>query len=257
MTPRPLTLLIAFCLVALAACSPHSGTHTARWRNPRGASSAASPSPSARPTPTHRPATTAKRTGPKGSLRTTGSKGVALTFDDGPSPIWTPRVLRLLRQSHVKATFCLVGTEVRRHPDLVRAIVRDGHTLCNHSWDHDMRLGSHSSRYIRANLARTNSAIRTAVPGARIDYFRQPGGLWTSREIAVVNGMKLVPLHWSVDPQDWRKPPASTIVRNLVHYTTSGAVVLMHDGGGNRRGTYYALRKVLPYLKRRFHLISL
>jgi peptidoglycan/xylan/chitin deacetylase (PgdA/CDA1 family) len=192
-----------------------------------------------------------------GTLRTTGSSGVALTFDDGPSPVWTPRVLSLLRQAHVKATFCLVGKEVRRHPDLVRAIVADGHTLCNHSWDHDMRLGSHSSRYIKANLARTNNAIRAAVPGARIDYFRQPGGYWTRREIAVVNGMKMVPLHWSVDPQDWRQPPASTIIRTLIRHITKGAIVLMHDGGGNRRPTYLALRRVLPYLIRRFHLISL
>src|SRR5690606_8260504 len=125
------------------------------------------------------------RPGPHGALRTTGSAEVALTFDDGPSPKWTPKVLQLLRKAKIKATFCLIGVEAKRHPKLVKAIVADQHSLCNHSWDHDMQLGSRSAAHIRKDITRTNEAIKRAAPGATIEYFRQPGGTWTKRSVGI------------------------------------------------------------------------
>src|SRR4051794_26172826 len=88
---------------------------------------------------------------------TTGKRAVALTFDDGPDPRWTPRVLALLKKYKVKATFCLVGSRVRAYPQLVKQIVRDGHTLCNHTMNHDQRLRYKSGQRIASDLAQTNA----------------------------------------------------------------------------------------------------
>jgi peptidoglycan/xylan/chitin deacetylase (PgdA/CDA1 family) len=195
--------------------------------------------------------------GPFGSWRTTGGDHVALTFDDGPDPHHTPQVLALLREHGVKATFCLVGVNVRAYPELVRAIAADGHTLCNHSWKHDFGLGSRSRTAIRADLTRTNEAIRDAVPGARIAYFRQPGGNWTKAVVTVARDLGMTSLHWAVDPQDWRRPGAESITRQVTSETAAGAIVLLHDGGGDRRGTVNALRTILPNLTRRFELAAL
>jgi len=190
-------------------------------------------------------------------MKMNGTQAVALTFDDGPSPEWTPKILGLLRQYGVKATFCLIGVNVQAHPELVQAIVRDGHTLCNHTWRHDLTLGNRSPAEIRADLQRTNDAIHAAVPGARIAYFRHPGGNFTNNAVAIARDMGMASIHWDVDPQDWRKPPAPAIVNVVVSHTKPGSIVLLHDGGGERPNTYTACQTILPNLQGRFTLIAL
>ncbi|WP_431909515.1 polysaccharide deacetylase family protein [Micromonospora carbonacea] len=192
-----------------------------------------------------------------GARVTTGSAQVALTFDDGPDPQYTPQVLALLREHGVKATFCVVGENAQRHPDLIQAIVADGHTLCNHSWHHDELLGKRSTDVIRADLLRTNAAIRAAVPDAEIAYYRQPGGAWTYPVVSVAEELGLIPLHWTVDPSDWRAPGAARIVRDVSAEAQPGSIVLLHDAGGNRQGTVDALHSLLPDLAARFRLEAL
>ena len=204
-----------------------------------------------------RPPLPAERGGPFGSRRTTGTPEVALTFDDGPDPAQTPQALAMLRRYGVKATFCLIGINVKAFPGLVRRIAADGHTLCNHSWEHDIRLGVRTRAGIRTDLARTNEAIRDAVPGVRVSYYRQPGGAWTASIVAVSRELGMTPLHWTVDPQDWRKPGAGSIAGTVNSGTTRGSIVLLHDAGGDRRGTISALRSILPNLGRRFRLCAL
>ncbi|MEV0840486.1 polysaccharide deacetylase family protein [Actinocatenispora sera] len=195
--------------------------------------------------------------GPSGSLRTTGTAAVALTFDDGPSPVWTPKVLALLKRHHLHATFCLIGEQVKEYPKLVARIVAGGHTLCNHSWDHDEFMSQRSTKYIRSELTRTDRAIRKAAPGATVRYYRQPGGNWSKRIVRVSRQLGMAPLGWSVDPSDWKRPPTSSIIANVKSNTGHGSIVLMHDGGGDRSHTYAALRTLLPYLSRRYDLIRL
>ncbi|MFC7479229.1 polysaccharide deacetylase family protein [Luedemannella flava] len=115
--------------------------------------------------PMTRPLDAPDRRGPLGTWTTTGTRTVALTFDDGPDPRWTPAVLALLRRHRVHATFCLIGRNAARHPKLVRAIVAGGHTLCNHTWRHDIDLGRRSPAAIRADLTATTRAIQRAAPG--------------------------------------------------------------------------------------------
>jgi peptidoglycan/xylan/chitin deacetylase (PgdA/CDA1 family) len=182
---------------------------------------------------------------------------VALTFDDGPHPQWTPQLLDLLREQRVKATFCVVGTEVREHPELVARIVREGHTLCNHSWHHEMDLGSRPLDEIRANLRRTNEAIQRAVPGATVSYFRQPGGRWTPQVVQVATELGMTSIDWDVDTRDWAGDPASALVERVTSHTRAGSIVLLHDGGGDRAATIEACRSFLPALLSRFRLIAL
>jgi peptidoglycan/xylan/chitin deacetylase (PgdA/CDA1 family) len=186
--------------------------------------------------------------------KVTGSAEVALTFDDGPSPTWTPKILALLRAHRVKATFCLVGAQARKYPALVVQIVREGHTLCNHSWSHDVRLGSRPAKEIRAELVRTNAEIRKAVPAAKITFFRQPGGRWTSVEIDVARDLGMVPLGWDVDPRDWEKPSTQVIRKRVLAGVRPGSIVLMHDGGGDRGQTLAACQGLLTQLRERFTL---
>ncbi|HEX2417517.1 MAG TPA: polysaccharide deacetylase family protein [Micromonosporaceae bacterium] len=251
---------MAICVALLTGCASYSSDRNARWQQ---AASAPTPSPTVNPSPSGkapdrppRPASRGKW-GPHGTIRSTGTSVVALTFDDGPHPVWTPRILASLREAGVKATFCVIGAQARRYPNLIRAIVRDGHALCNHSWNHDFGLGSRSRTHITADLARTNSAIWAAVPAAPIRYYRQPGGKWTKRVVQVARELGMRSLHWSVDPQDWRKPPARQITGTVIKGTRKGGIVLLHDGGGDRSCTHRALYRILPNLTRRFRLAPL
>lgn len=195
--------------------------------------------------------------GPNGSRRTTGTYEVALTFDDGPDPRWTPEVLELLRQHRVKATFCVIGVNVVEFPELVRDIAADGHTLCNHTWAHDTLLGTRAASTIIADMARTNEAIRAAAPGARVSYFRHPGGAWTDAAVGAARHLGMSSLHWTVDPKDWRRPGPRAIATEVNSSTAPGGIVLLHDGGGDRRGTTEALHSILPNLASRFPLVAL
>lgn len=192
----------------------------------------------------------------------TGSKGVGLTFDDGPYPEYTPQILNLLSANGIKATFCVIGRNAQNHPDLIRRIHAEGHTLCNHSWDHDLSLAKRSSAAIRDDLNATNRAIRDAVPGVEIGYFRAPGGNFDKRLVDIAKSMGMTSLYWHVDPRDWdvrRYGHGESMVKHIVstvqQRTRSGSIVLSHDA--QRPDTVTAYQKLLPWLKDRFTLIAL
>jgi peptidoglycan/xylan/chitin deacetylase (PgdA/CDA1 family) len=195
--------------------------------------------------------------GPLGTKRLTGSKAVALTFDDGPHPEWTPKVLDRLRAERVKVTFCLIGKQVRRYPALVARIVREGHSLCNHSWQHDLNLGEKTEEEISADLARTTRQIRQAVPGVAVPYYRQPGGNWTPEVVEVSKKQGMVPLHWDVDPSDWEEPGARVISERVAQQARAGSIVLLHDGGGDRSGTLAASPEVIRTLRSEYGIVRL
>ncbi len=268
MSRRQLTVAIVATLLISGSCAAGSAQLGAYRNTPAGqpgrphaATRTASPTPSPSPTALQVLATEARApghgTGPSHSLKSTGTRAVALTFDDGPDPRWTPTVLALLARYHLHATFCLIGEEVRAHPKLVARIVAQGNSLCNHSWDHDEFLYQKSTRRIRAEMTSTSNAIHRAAPDAPIRYYRQPGGNWSRRIVAQARSLGMAPLHWSVDPSDWRRPPVGAIISNVEANTRPGAIVLMHDAGGDRSHTCTALRTLLPYLHHRYDLIRL
>jgi peptidoglycan/xylan/chitin deacetylase (PgdA/CDA1 family) len=172
---------------------------------------------------------------------------VSFTFDDGPNPPDTLRLLEVLRQRHIRAVFCLIGDQVREHPGVVRRIAAAGHVLCSHSMHHD-DMAAWTPEQIRADLAATNALIRTAVPQARIPYFRAPFGSWgPTPGVAARLGMQ--PLGWRLAITDWEPPGTDVLVQRLRDGITPGAVVLMHDGGGDRSQTVEAVDRIAPELR--------
>jgi peptidoglycan/xylan/chitin deacetylase (PgdA/CDA1 family) len=194
--------------------------------------------------------------GPDGSQGSTGTTSVALTFDDGPGP-YTSQVLDLLDEYHVKATFCMIGRQIHAYQAVVRRMIADGMTLCNHSWDHDEKLGKHSAPSIAQNLQRTIDAIHKVSASATMAYFRNPGGNFTPGTVRVCELLGMRPLYWSEDTDDWTRPGVPAIEKTLLTRTHRDSIVLMHDGGGDRSETVTALRALLHNLSQRYHLIAL
>lgn len=179
----------------------------------------------------------------------TDAKRIALTFDDGPSPDYTPQVLALLKKHGIKATFCLVGRQVKKHPELVQQIVAEGHKVANHSMNHDENLPCRSDEKLKQEVLAEKALIESVVPGTTVSYFRAPAGNWDlhMRKVILAWGMK--PLGWSIDTKDWQQPGTKAIVNMVNNRIHSGAVILMHDGGGNRSQSVAALKQFIPTLK--------
>ncbi|ARQ72567.1 polysaccharide deacetylase family protein [Streptomyces marincola] len=174
---------------------------------------------------------------------------LALTFDDGPHPTWTPQILGLLRQHGVPATFFVLGENAVWQPDLLRAIAADGHLVANHSYDHP-RFDRLPRDEVRAQLGRTSEVIENAL-GAPPGWARAPYGLWTAVSLEICGELAMKPLDWSVDTDDWRRPGSAKIADNLMRRAHPGGIVLAHDGGGDRAQTVTALRDCLPRLRER------
>jgi peptidoglycan-N-acetylglucosamine deacetylase len=179
-----------------------------------------------------------------------GSAGVVyLTFDDGPTPAWTPPVLELLARHRAQATFFVVGRNAAAHPELVRQAWAAGHGVGNHTWTH-RRLTRLGAGALEAEVGATSAAIQRAT-GAPVRCLRPPYATVdaASAERARALGLRLV--MWDLDTGDWRRPGAEVIAGRVLDRVRSGDVVLLHDGGGDRSQTVAALRRVLASLSAR------
>lgn len=173
---------------------------------------------------------------------------VALTFDDGPSPDTAP-LLGELEALRVPATFFLVGRQVPGSEPLLGRMLTDGDVIGNHTWDHvDVdRAGADAA----AQLERTNAAIAAATGGYRPCLFRPPYGRSSPQLEALVHGLGMQTVLWSVDPRDWSQPGAAAIVRRVLSAARPGAIILLHDGGGPRRQTLAAVPAIVHGLRAR------
>jgi peptidoglycan/xylan/chitin deacetylase (PgdA/CDA1 family) len=165
----------------------------------------------------------------------------------------------MLDKYGVKATFCLVGRQVERHPEIVRQIVAAGHTLCNHTWDHSLTIGNDTPAQIEQDLARTNAAIRAVVPDAKIPFFRAPGGNFTDRLVTVAANDGMASLYWEVDPRDWDHPTGEDdakhvdkVIAGVREHVRPGSIVLSHDF--NQPDTIAAYEALLPWLTQNFQV---
>jgi peptidoglycan/xylan/chitin deacetylase (PgdA/CDA1 family) len=175
-----------------------------------------------------------------------GQKVIALTVDDGPSPVYTPQVLRVLEKYGVRATFSMVGKNVSYYPAVARDVVQSGHTAINHTWNHANLTKLNKSQQL-AQITRAAAAIHAAT-GVHPRMFRAPYGVWSRQALDYCAAEHLIALDWSVDPRDWSRPGVSEIVRTIMRTTKKGSIILEHDGGGDRSQTVAALKVAIPRL---------
>jgi peptidoglycan/xylan/chitin deacetylase (PgdA/CDA1 family) len=175
---------------------------------------------------------------------------VALSFDDGPDPRWTPEVLQILKDENVKATFCTIGYLAQRHPELVKAEFDAGHLICDHSMHHILTLPSRPHPQIIDEVDQAADVIRS-ITGENPLFYRPPGGNLNPDIINTAHQRGLRVLKWGVDPKDYTKPPAPVILARIEAKVGPGAVILMHDGGGDRSQTVAMLKQLIDDLKKR------
>lgn len=182
---------------------------------------------------------------------------IALTFDDGPDPDWTPRVLDVLAEHGAKATFFVVGARAEAHPELLQRMVREGHTVGCHSHTHAMSFHFWSARAMAHDLERAQ-AVLTRVLGAPSPWFRPPQGIRTPQLAAALTRLH-TPVRcvtWSARGNDALPTRREHIERRLLPALTAGAILTLHDGtglggGDDRSVTIDALRTLLTQARER------
>ncbi|MEV7737180.1 glycosyltransferase [Streptomyces sp. NPDC088921] len=176
---------------------------------------------------------------------------LVLTFDDGPDPTWTPKVLDVLKKHHAHAVFFVTGTMASRYPDLVKRIVDEGHEVGLHTFNHP-DLSFQSKKRIDWELSQNQLALAGAA-GIRTSLFRPPYSSfadamddrsWPVTEYIGTRGY--ITVVNNTDSEDWQKPGVRQIIRNATPKNGKGAIVLMHDSGGDRHQTVQALDRFLP-----------
>lgn len=173
---------------------------------------------------------------------------VALTFDDGPGP-YTPAVLSILRRYQAKATFFVLGEKVAARPDLLRAVVADGHVVANHTWNHP-HLVDLDAAAVREQLATTAQAIRAA--GVQpITLMRPPFGSTDPAVAKVATSMGLRVSLWTYDSEDWRGRAPADMAAGLFRELLPNTVVLLHDGTADPSNTIAALPAMIEGLRHR------
>jgi peptidoglycan/xylan/chitin deacetylase (PgdA/CDA1 family) len=164
----------------------------------------------------------------------TGSKQLALTYDDGPNDPHTLRLLDILAKHNVRATFFLIGRYVQQRPDIVRELVRAGQVLGNHTFNHPLLIFK-SAAQIRAEIETCRDAITDAV-GEHSNLFRPPFGGRRPAVLRIARKLGLEPVMWNVTGYDWNAPSPEYIEGKVIAKVRGGNVVLLHDGGHLRMG---------------------
>ena len=278
-TALALTLFVILGLFGLLAITfadrvptvPASGTTTSTERQRPTPHPGATPTPTLLLTPTPRPSPS-----PTGPLPPTLSQAIAtlqaqnrlfysgnthlpeiaLTFDDGPHPSYTPQILALLKQYKAQATFFCVGRLVAAYPTLVRQAYRAGNSIGNHSWSHpDLALLSPAS--LQWQLVHTSDTIQAAI-GVRPTFFRPPYGILSVEVLTQVYHLGLTTIMWNGEARDWQRPGVNVIIQRIFWYARNGAIILLHDGGGDRSQTVAALPSIIEGLRQSgFQLVTI
>lgn len=175
-----------------------------------------------------------------------GEKVIALTFDDGPWPKSTNDVLYILDKYQIKATFFVVGRNVQYYPQLMQKIVKHGHALGNHSWNHYYHY--HNPSAAAREIDNTTARVYKTT-GVKMSLFRPPGGVLNNGLANYARKKKQVVVMWDADSQDYRVS-AHALKNNVLRYAKPGGIVLMHDGGGDRSRTVSVLPEIISELKK-------
>jgi cellulose synthase/poly-beta-1,6-N-acetylglucosamine synthase-like glycosyltransferase/peptidoglycan/xylan/chitin deacetylase (PgdA/CDA1 family)/spore germination protein YaaH len=185
-----------------------------------------------------------------------GEHQVALTFDDGPDPQWTPKILEILKAANAKAAFFVVGVNAEKYPGLLRRIVDEGHELGNHTYYHP-NLALAWPEHVRLELNATQLLIET-ITGRATTLFRppyaadtQPSQMSELMPLQIAQELSYLVVLENIDPQDWARPGADIILQRVKQQRHDGSIILLHDAGGDRSQTVAALPRILDWLHTR------
>ena len=183
-------------------------------------------------------------------------KVVALTFDDGPSPKWTPQILDVLKEGQAKATFFMLGEHVEKYPEVARRVASEGHEIGNHTYDHHTLI-YYKAPELEKEINDAQAAIFKAT-GLTTKYFRPPKAWLTENEKKDIKRMGYEVILWSLNSKDWVTFDDRFIVKYILHYVHPGDILLFHDSGGvfkpeggNRKETVKAVSRLIGKLKER------
>lgn len=178
-------------------------------------------------------------------------KQIALTFDDAPDPRFTPQILDVLARYGVCATFFVVGERAAKHPELLRRIVKEGHIVGNHSYNHPVFSKLPISKF-QSQIWQTDEVIKR-IAGISPLLIRPPYGELLPQQIRWGKGTGFTIVNWDVDSEDWRKNPSSSkVLANIRKTLQPGSIVLQHAGGGEGQsliGTIDALPVLIEQLQ--------
>ena len=149
---------------------------------------------------------------------------IAITFDDGPSPVWTPQLLDGLKERNVKATFFLIGENAKNNPELVKREAEEGHLIGNHTYHH-VEITRVPDETAQEEILMTNEVI-TGITGEEVSYMRPPFGVWQkNRE----RKLDVMPVLWTIDPLDWTTDNEDEIINKVVTQAGENDIILLHD----------------------------
>lgn len=171
----------------------------------------------------------------------TEKKRIALTFDDGPHPIYTPQMLELLKEEQVPATFFLLGENVELYGDVVKEIAKEGHLIGNHTYHH-VQITSLSLEEACKEIQETSDLIEE-LTGTGTEYVRPPFGTWNKE---LEERLDLIPVMWSIDTKDWTTQNVDWIVQEAVKHAEDHDIILMHD---SYQSTVDAVKRVIEQLE--------
>ncbi|PEA53678.1 polysaccharide deacetylase [Bacillus pseudomycoides] len=172
---------------------------------------------------------------------------VALTFDDGPDPIYTPQVLNKLKKLSVKATFFLLGENAERYPEVVKRIVNEGHIVGNHTYNHP-NLNKIDDKQYHEQILKTEKILQK-LTGYSPKFFRPPYGIINENQMKWATEQNFMIIQWSVDTLDWKGLNAQQITNKVLGNTFPGSILLQHTApGGNLQGSVDALDQFIPNL---------
>lgn len=160
--------------------------------------------------------------------RVPGARCLALTFDDGPDPVDTPRLLDLLREKGVKATFFVIGKQADQHPEIVRRAWTEGHLVGNHTWSHNSLFCFLTPRRLRAEIERGTESVRRSC-GFQPHFFRSPVGLRHPLLAPYLQDAGLEYVSWTIRTFDTLSSNSSVLARRILNKATSGDIILLHD----------------------------
>ncbi|MEV2909636.1 polysaccharide deacetylase family protein [Paenibacillus larvae] len=182
-------------------------------------------------------------------FRVSGSpdkREVALTFDDVPDPRYTSKILDILKQYNVKATFFVVGNRAKQYPNLVKRMVNEGHVVGNHSYDHP-NFVKLSDAAFHDQVNKTQAVLKSLI-GYEPALIRPPYGNVTEEQVKWLASQKMYIIFWNVDSLDWKGLTADQIVTNILGHARPGSIILQHGGGGvgeDLSGSVEALPRII------------